>query len=581
MAGDLMTGPSDAPVLGWEWAPPPALKPSGRRRLEPKRPPGLLQLPPPLSPGMDVKSKAFLFFGIGGLLVPLAMSASFLFVFALPLLAYGGWLLHGEAQRSEQRRGLERADADRQRAFAEEHRRWSETIRQEEADTQRSQDTAPRWYPIQRLAPARRLDIFGGEPEGWASLLQTAFGAAVRSTPVTLLDLTRRNLAQRALWPDGDAPRSVVIPAQLGQFDPFVGARHPGEVAAALIGSQAHSDDWARRDVELGILRRVTDVLGGDVTLRRLLAAVTAPLAPESSLVETQLSDDERRALQDPKFVAMLGGDCPAHLGRLAAALEAVARAGADSAGRGPACLPFLPGAGAEIIATGDTGGQETRRRLDNLLAAGLADRISHAESARGLILVVGADRLSRPVLDALIEGVQDHPELRLAIFFEHLTGPAGEIIGRGASETVLMRLGHHEDALAGASFVGKEHRFVVSSITSTVGTQLDGSDTHGFTGSDSESYTDQVTRRDSLTDGGSAGATFNYGRTWSETENYREPSTRSEEFLTRAEDLQRIPTTGFVFVTAVNGRKHVILGDCHPAIAQTSLVAAHAIGRR
>jgi len=581
MASDLVRRPSDGPVLGWEWAPPPALKPSGRRQLEPKRAPGPLQLPAPVSSGMDDKSKGFLFLGLGGLLLVLATSASFLFVFALPLLAYGGWLLYGEEQRSEQRRSLERADADRQRAFAEEHRQWSEAIRQEEKETQRIHDTAPRWYPIQRLAAARRLDIFGGEREGWASLLQTAFGATVRSTPVTLLDLTRVNLAQRALWPDDDAPRPVVMPTQLGQFDPFVGTRHPGEVAAALIGSEAASDDWARRDVELGILRRVTDVLHGDVTLRRLLAAVTALLAPESPVVEAQLSDDERNALLDPSFVVMLGADSPTHLGRLAAALEAVARVGGESNGPGPARLPFLPGAGAGIVATGDTGGHETRRRLDNLLAAALVDRISHAESPRGLIFVVGADRLSRPVLDTLIYGVQDQPELRLAMFFEHLSGPAGEIIGRGASETILMRLGHHEDALAGASFVGKEHRFIVSSITLTVGTQLGGSDTHGFTVSDSTSYTDQAMGPDSLTDGRNVGTTFNYGRTWSETENYGETSTRSEEFLTRAEDLQRIPTTGFVFVTAVNGRRHVIVGDCHPAIAQTSLVAAHAINRR
>jgi hypothetical protein len=320
-------------------------------------------------------------------------------------------------------------------------------------------------------------------------------------------------------------------------------------------------------------------VLGENVTLRRLLAAITALLAPESPLVAAQLTPQERRSVLDPSFVVMLGGDLSVHLGRLAAALEALVR-GAEGDGDKPAPLPFLPGDGATVIATG-AGGHESRRRLDNLLVAALVDRISHAAPARGLVLVVGADRLSRPVLDALIESVQIHAGLRLTMFFEHLSGPAGEIIGRGASETILMRLGHHEDALAGANFVGKDHRFVISSITLTVGTQLGGSDNHGFTVTDSDSHTDQTAGPDSRTSGRSLGTSFNYGRTWSETENYGETSTRSEEFVTRAEDLQRIPTTGFVFVTAVNGRKHVIVGDCHPAIVRTTRVAARAIDRR
>ena len=72
MASDLVRRPSAASVLGWEWAPPPTLVPSGRRQLEPKRPPSLLRLPPPVSSGMDVRSKAFLLLGLGGLLVLLA-----------------------------------------------------------------------------------------------------------------------------------------------------------------------------------------------------------------------------------------------------------------------------------------------------------------------------------------------------------------------------------------------------------------------------------------------------------------------------------------------------------------------------
>lgn len=569
-------------VLGWEWAPPPDPEPSSRRQLEPKPTQAPLQLPAP-SAGMATKTKGWLMVGGGGLLALMAISSASILVFAIPLLAYGGWLLYGEEQRSEEQRSLEEANAERQRRFADEHRQWSEGILQEEAEERRRFDAAPRWYPIERLEPSRRLDIFGGEAEGWASLLQTAFGSAVRTRPVTVLDLTRRNLARRALWPNGvgqRAPQPVVVPAQLAQFDPLVGTRHPGDVAALLIGAETPSDDWARRDVELGILRRMTDVLGADVTLVRLLAAVTAVLAPESELVATHLSAQEQRALLDPSFVVMLGGDMSAHLGRLAAALEAIVRGGGAAIGPRPVRMPFLPGQGAAVVATGETSGQESRRRLDNLLAAALMDRMSSAATPGALVLVLGADRLSRPILDGLIESAQDRG-VGLVTFFENLSGSAREIIGRGESDTILMRLGHHEDALAGASFIGKEHRFVVSSLTLTVGTQLGGSDNHGFAVTDSDSHTDQTAGPDSRTSGRSVGTNFSYGRTWSDTENYGETSTRSEEFITRAEDLQRVPTTGFVFVTTANGRKHVIVGDCHPAIAQTPLVAQRAIARR
>ena len=583
MASGLVEQRSDRALLGWEWAPPPDPEPSPRRQLEPKPAQAPLRLPAPSSSGMDTRTKAYLLLGGGGVLALMAISSASILVFAVPLLAYGGWLLYGEEQRSEEQRSLEQANADRQRSFAEEHGRWKEAIVQDEAEERRRFEVAPRWYPIERFEPARRLDVFGGEAEGWASLLHTAFGAAVQTTPVTVLDLTRRNLAQRALWPGSGAngaTRPIVMPAELARFDPLVGTRHPSEIAALLIGSETPNDDWARRDVEIGILRRMTDVLGEDVTLVRLLSAVTALLASESPLVATHLSAQERRVLLDPGFVVMLGGDSSAHLGRLAAALEAVVRGGGNIGGSRPARLPFLPAEGAAVIATGDTSGPESRRRLDNLLAAALIDRMSNAGPARGLVLVVGADRLSRPLLDGLTESAHDRG-LGLAMFFENLSGPAREIIGRGASDTILMRLGHHEDALAGANFIGKEHRFVISSITLTVGTQLGGSDNHGFTVTYSDSHTDQTAGPDSRTSGRSVGTSFNYGSTWSDTENYGETSTRSEEFVTRAEDLQRIPTTGFIFVTAVNGRKHVIVGDCHPAIAQTPLVAPRAIARR
>ena len=169
---------------------------------------------------------------------------------------------------------------------------------------------------------------------------------------------------------------------------------------------------------------------------------------------------------------------------------------------------------------------------------------------------------------------------MRLVLMFEHLRGEARELLGRGAVDTMIMGVGNHDDASAAANFIGKQHRFVVSSISLTVGTQIGGADTHGMSIDRSSSYTEQNMGPDSSTTGRSLGANFSYSTNWSETKNYGETSTRSEEFVARIEDLQRIPTTGFVYVTASKGRQHVIFGDCHPAIAHTPLVATKAIAR-
>ena len=348
--------------------------------------------------------------------------------------------------------------------------------------------------------------------------------------------------------------------------------------------SENLNEDSARRDIEASIFRRIADVLGGTVTLDRLSAAVAALLASDSTLVGSKLSQEERYALLDPNFIGMLGGDATSHLTRLSAALDAVLRgrskeAVSEANGSHPARLPYFRESGLTIIAADPSTDSESRRRLDNLLAASLVDRIGQAEPCDGILIIVGADRLSRSVLEELT-GRAAQRGLRIAMFFENLRGEARELLGRGQPDTIIMALGNYDDATAAANFIGKQHRFVVSSITLTVGTQFGGSDTHGFSVGDSSSYTNQHMGPDSITEGRSSNTSFSYAKTWQETENYGETSTRSEEFVARAEDLQRIPTTGFVYVTSVNGRQHVVFGDCHPAIASTPLVAQRAIAR-
>jgi hypothetical protein len=507
------------------------------------------------------------------------------FVIAVPVLIWGFVTFSRAPAAPPSSAEVAKTRDEKWNEYEQVHTAWSEEVVKEEAESQRLFQAAPRWYPIDRLDSTRRLDVFGGNAEGWASFLNTAF-ASITSEPttVTVLDLTRRDLVRRALWPNGGSAAATLflaLPSQIRTYDPLVGARHPAEIVALITSSQGGQDDWARRDVETGLLHRLTDALGGNVTFPRLLAGVTSLMAPDAPIVAEQLTPEERRPLQDPNFVVMLGADASAHLSRLVAALEAFVRASPTDSSESTdvQALPLFAQGRTTIVAAEDYGDAEFRRRLDNVLVGSLVDRLQ-GPTGRGLLLVAGGDRLSRANLEGLADRAEERG-LQLAIFFEYLRGEARDLVGRRGADTILMSLGNHEDATAAANFIGKEQRFRISSITRTVGTSFGGSDTHGFSVTDSDSYTRQHMAHDSATTGRSVGTSFNYGRTWSETDNYGETSTLSEEFLARAEDIQRIPTTGFIYVTAVDAKKHVIFGDCHPAIAHTQLVAARPIARR
>lgn len=599
MASRSVTPVARIDRLGWEWAPPPLPEPSPQRQLEPK-----WQEPLMVPRGANRLAPAILCLAGGALFLIFAASSAGWIFFSLPLLAMGGIWLHQWAHDSTRPENVAKVrDADWQR-YQVAHHAWSSAVAYDEAAEQRRFEAGKRWYPIAPISPGRRIDVFGGSPDGWASFMHTAlFPLLSRGVPVTVLDLTQRFLAPRALSPGltpAQMPLSVALPSGLHRYDPLLGARHPGDIAAFLTSSDGSNDDLARRDIEMGLFRRTADVLGSNVTVPRILAAVTSLLAPDSPLVVGQLTVEERRRLQEPTFLVMLGEAAAGHLGRIAAALEAVVRRSEPVDTDTSTTLQALPffADGSTVVAAEPVSDPDSRRRFDNMLAASLLDQLATAGASGRPVVVVGADRLARAVIEGLVSGAQEH-ELLLLMFFEHLRGEARELLGRGAADTILMRLGHHEDATAAANVIGKEHRFVVSSISLTVGTQFGGSDSIGYSITDSESTTDgrstsrtnegllrlfadSATKGESTskTTGRSTASTFSYQRTWSETENYGETSTRSEEFVARVEDIQRIPTTGFVYVSAVGGHQHVIFGDCHPAIARTPLVAAQPIAR-
>jgi hypothetical protein len=87
-------------------------------------------------------------------------------------------------------------------------------------------------------------------------------------------------------------------------------------------------------------------------------------------------------------------------------------------------------------------------------------------------VIIAGADEISRPHLERLSDAC-DRRGIPLTLLFRHMRETAAELAGGGAAE--FMRLGNHEEATAAADLIGRQHKFVLSQLTATLG----GNQTH------------------------------------------------------------------------------------------------------
>src|SRR6266540_2310377 len=174
MAGSSLEAPSStrAELIGWEWAPPPLPQPSPRRADEPQ------WGEPEVVPRRGVMGplpQAVLVLASGGATLLLAPWAAAWMLLGVSLVILGGVLLQQAAKDPSRPSNLARAREASRAAYQQEHDEWQSAVEQEEAEEQRHFADAPRWYPIARVEPTRRIDVFGGGPEGWASFMYTAF----------------------------------------------------------------------------------------------------------------------------------------------------------------------------------------------------------------------------------------------------------------------------------------------------------------------------------------------------------------------------------------------------------------------
>ncbi len=139
---------------------------------------------------------------------------------------------------------------------------------------------APRWLRVAAHEDISRLDVFGGTPLGRENMVTGLGGELLETRAVIVLDLSQDRVAGGLLAAaarSGITATDYELPRDLAATPLLAGLA--GEQVASLIVEVVHADDAsataAGRATDLMILKKITGVLGGDVALGRLHAALT------------------------------------------------------------------------------------------------------------------------------------------------------------------------------------------------------------------------------------------------------------------------------------------------------------------
>jgi hypothetical protein len=528
--------------------------------------------------------------GVGGFMWLLTL------IFALRIIpAYSKYrqsraLLQAHLQPFQQFHAQEEA---RYQAVAQ---RWNAAAAAHNAAIQQAshmQANAPQWYPIQPVAPARRLDVFGGDPSrhGWALLLAT-MGTSVLSSGsgIGLLDLTGQDVGgalESFAIGRGIAARRLDLPGGLDRLELFTGLSSDelaDLVARAVAGAEQTGEregEWRRSYSFLaGVVRAVVKALeDGSGTPPRFARIAAGVQVLRRTYREGPLTDDEVGRLNE--LIDDFSGypEASRELYFLSEQLGLLATPSAQDP------VPLVGAAGSNgVLARGSFGvvttspGDRRDRKdmLDLLLVLSVKNAMARggASAVPEVLVVAGADRLGPDLLTDLSDQCQ-RSGVRLMLMMDHLHGNLNTLIGAG-STVLLMQLGNHKDAEEAAAFIGREHKLVISAMTREVSTSFGdgGSDSFGISSQDGTTsspggaFHRRAPEHDSLNE--SRSHSWQQARNWSLTEGLSSGTTQSRvyELAVEPSAIQTLPATAFVLVDNAAGSRRVITGDCNPGIS-------------
>jgi hypothetical protein len=469
------------------------------------------------------------------------------------------------------------------------HQRASAAWQQREEAWQQAElsrlEHVDEWGSAELPPSTLRADVFGGSLRGWQALLTTHGTSLLASQPVLTVDLTGEVICQEltdTARAAGVPAAAWLLPAQLGASGVLAGlsaAQFADALAEAVHAGGTAGAARAERAVDTRVLEQLHGALGGEVTPGRLAAAVRAALGhadrpsvltpAEQVLISTELFPAEYRRQIEPNLV------------RIEAFVTALAQH-TEQPGQPPAvpeppayytCLALEPAARsarAEVLAA--------------LAIQWLTVQVTSSNDPAPAVIIVGADEISRPHLERLA-GACERRGVPLTLLFRHLRDTGLGMLGGGAA--AFMRLGHHGEAEQAAAYIGRQHRFVLSNITASLG----GSDTHTLTETEGQTVTDTIhigghagwqgaPRRRGLRNPGhdesrrhsrsrSVSRNWSTARSWAESTNWSNAaaSQRVYEYAVEPAVLQNLPDQALLLVARGSGGPVLTSVECDPAI--------------
>jgi hypothetical protein len=504
---------------------------------------------------------AFILIALAGCAHVISSSAPFgtTFITALVLAAPGtGWAIWRYAQLNLAK------DADPRRHYDASHQAWQERASAwERAELERLADV-PEWGSAD--SPSGRTDVFGGTLNGWRSLL-TVHGASVLSTrPLLVADLTGQDVASELVALAGGTDIGVaqyVLPRDLDRCGLLSGLS-PQQLADALAEAiHAGPAGTARADraIDVRVLEQLASVLtAGGITPVRLAVAVQAALG--RPVPPGVLSASETDLIQGSVFGDGYKAQIGANLVRLDAFLSDLARYGS-----GGGAVP--PMAYCTVLAAEPAARSARIELTAALVVQWLTVQVAAYGPGAPAVIVAGADELTRHHLERLADAC-DTSGVPLTLLLRHLRDDAVSVIGGGA--TAFMRLGNHREAEQAASFIGRHHRFVLSSFTATQGG--DRTVTHGTTQTWGSNETRGFRGDGAFSGGASRSQDYSRNYSYSTEESVSEGTNWSDargtqrvyEYAVEPNVLQNLPDDALLLVRRGNGPGMQSV-ECDPAI--------------
>ena len=493
-----------------------------------------------------------------------------------------------------------RITAGRRRQNEQEWRRARETFERASFDAARERRTVPSWFPVLGAGVVDRYDAVGGSRYCWASMIATLAGSVLPAGgAMAVLDNTGDDVGGGAVRLAADAGRPArwaETPADLpvsGLFAGLGGPEFSRLVAEAVGGLCGAADTDHARAIRADILGVLTSCVAAPWTFRRLAMAAryaqNMMLGPEAGGGDALTTDELEALLHHVDYLRRDHASVELDHLRLLFELLASTENGEEASAVG---RPPLWSAGINVL-----GAPMPGTDLGDAVAQLLLHRYLHdlrmAPDARGwadVLVVAGADRLPRRYLKAMTDAAR-RAGVRLLLLFEDLEGAAEEMIGTGRSATVVMRLGHAEQAKRAADLIGRDHRFVFHGLSHQVSTSIS-RHREMSTGGDENTSTSRgrdksvarshegITNLDiwglrTVTKGRNRTVTNGCSRTWSNTRGEataRETADgitvqRTYDFIVEPVRIQRLLETQAILVEPTPDGRRLVLLDCNPGI--------------